>query len=41
MSICKKKQAKLEKQNSVYESVNIAYKCRTVNDKLKKTGKLT
>jgi len=34
------KQAKIEKQNKVYEFTNFSYKCRTVNDKLKKTGKL-
>ena len=40
MPVCTKKQAKIGKQNRVYEFNNIAYKCRIVNDKLKKTGKL-
>jgi hypothetical protein len=40
MPICTKNQAKIEKQNKVYEFNNIACKCRIVNDKLKKTGKL-
>jgi hypothetical protein len=34
------KQAKIEKQNRVYEFNNTDCKCRIVNDKLRKTGKL-
>jgi hypothetical protein len=40
MPICTKKQVKIEKQNRTYEFNNIAYKCRIVNDKLKKISKL-
>jgi hypothetical protein len=36
LPICTKKQAKIEKQNRVYEFSNIAYKCGIVNDELKK-----
>jgi len=40
MPVCTKKQAKIGKQSRVYEFNNFAYKCRIVNDKLKKIGKL-
>jgi hypothetical protein len=35
-----KKQAKLEKQNRLYEFSNIACKCRIVNDKFLKNGQI-
>ena len=40
MPICTKKEVKIEKEKRVYEFDNIAYKCKIVSDKLKKTGKL-